>query len=459
MKVVDTIAAIATASGNSGIGIIRVSGDEAIEIVDKIFKSVNSDKKLVNVKSHTINYGHIVDNDKVIDEVLVSVMNGPHSYTGEDVVEINCHGGMIVIRKILEIVLKNGARTAEPGEFTKRAFLNGRMDLSQAESVMDVINAKNEFALSSSIEQLNGRVSEKIKSLREKIIYNIAFIESALDDPEHISIDGYSEKLSKILEEVNGELSRLINNFDNGRIVKEGVKTVILGKPNAGKSSLLNLLLGEERAIVTDIEGTTRDTLEESINLNGVFLNLIDTAGIRDSEDVVEQIGVNKAKELAEKSDLVIFVADASKELDENDKEIINLIKDKQAIVLLNKSDLGTIINEKNVFEFDNKPVITFSAKTGDGLDELENKIRDLFYEGKVKYNDELYITNARQKESLINAKNSIEEVIKSVENDMPEDFYSIDLMDAYTYLGQIIGESVEDDLVNEIFSKFCMGK
>lgn len=459
MKVVDTIAAIATASGNSGIGIIRVSGDEAIEIVDKIFKSVNSDKKLVNVKSHTINYGHIVDNDKVIDEVLVSVMNGPHSYTGEDVVEINCHGGMIVIRKILEIVLKNGARTAEPGEFTKRAFLNGRMDLSQAEAVMDVINAKNEFALSSSIEQLNGRVSEKIKSLRKKIIYNIAFIESALDDPEHISIDGYSEKLSKILEEVNGELSRLINNFDNGRIVKEGVKTVILGKPNAGKSSLLNLLLGEERAIVTDIEGTTRDTLEESINLNGVFLNLIDTAGIRDSEDVVEQIGVNKAKELAEKSDLVIFVADASKELDENDKEIINLIKDKQAIVLLNKSDLGTIINEKNVSEFDNKPVITFSAKTGDGLDELENKIRDLFYEGKVKYNDELYITNARQKESLINAKNSIEEVIKSVENDMPEDFYSIDLMDAYTYLGQIIGESVEDDLVNEIFSKFCIGK
>ena len=459
MKVVDTIAAIATASGNSGIGIIRVSGDEAVEIVDKIFKSVNSDKKLVNVKSHTINYGHIVDNDKVIDEVLVSVMNGPHSYTGEDVVEINCHGGMIVIRKILEIVLKNGARTAEPGEFTKRAFLNGRMDLSQAEAVMDVINAKNEFALSSSIEQLNGRVSEKIKSLRKKIIYNIAFIESALDDPEHISIDGYSAKLSKILEEVNGELSRLINNFDNGRIVKEGVKTVILGKPNAGKSSLLNLLLGEERAIVIDIEGTTRDTLEESINLNGVFLNLIDTAGIRDSEDVVEQIGVNKAKELAEKSDLVIFVADASKELDENDKEIINLIKDKQAIVLLNKSDLGTIINEKNVSEFDNKPVITFSAKTGDGLDELENKIRDLFYEGKVKYNDELYITNARQKESLINAKNSIEEVIKSVENDMPEDFYSIDLMDAYTYLGQIIGESVEDDLVNEIFSKFCMGK
>ena len=459
MKVVDTIAAIATASGNSGIGIIRVSGDEAIEIVDKIFKSVNSDKKLVNVKSHTINYGHIVDNDKVIDEVLVSVMNGPHSYTGEDVVEINCHGGMIVIRKILEIVLKNGARTAEPGEFTKRAFLNGRMDLSQAQAVMDVINAKNEFALSSSIEQLNGRVSEKIKSLREKIIYNIAFIESALDDPEHISIDGYSYKLSKILEEVNGELSRLINNFDNGRIVKEGVKTVILGKPNAGKSSLLNLLLGEERAIVTDIEGTTRDTLEESINLNGVFLNLIDTAGIRDSEDVVEQIGVNKAKELAEKSDLVIFVADASKELDENDKEIINLIKDKQAIVLLNKSDLGTIINKKNISEFDNKPVITFSAKTGDGLDELENKIRDLFYEGKVKYNDELYITNARQKESLINAKNSIEEVIKSVENDMPEDFYSIDLMDAYTYLGQIIGESVEDDLVNEIFSKFCMGK
>ena len=438
MKVVDTIAAIATASGNSGIGIIRVSGDEAIEIVDKIFKSVNSDKKLVNVKSHTINYGHIVDNDKVIDEVLVSVMNGPHSYTGEDVVEINCHGGMIVIRKILEIVLKNGARTAEPGEFTKRAFLNGRMDLSQAEAVMDVINAKNEFALSSSIEQLNGRVSEKIKSLREKIIYNIAFIESALDDPEHISIDGYSYKLSKILEEVNGELSRLINNFDNGRIVKEGVKTVILGKPNAGKSSLLNLLLGEERAIVTDIEGTTRDTLEESINLNGVFLNLIDTAGIRDSEDVVEQIGVNKAKELAEKSDLVIFVADASKELDENDKEIINLIKDKQAIVLLNKSDLGTIINKKNISEFDNKPVITFSAKTGDGLDELENKIRDLFYEGKVKYNDELYIILIQK------AIDKAEDIIKVAT------YFGVDLtakkdLIAIEYLNNIIGTTEED--------------
>ena len=444
----DTIAAIATAMTNSGIGIVRMSGDEAFEIIQKIYKG-KKEKYFQEEKGYTIHYGYIVDGEETIDEVLVMIMRGPHSFTGEDTVEINCHGGVYVMKRILETVIKYGARPAEPGEFTKRAFLNGRMDLSQAEAVMDVINAKNEFALSSSIEQLNGRVSEKIKSLRKKIIYNIAFIESALDDPEHISIDGYSDKLSKILEEVNGELSRLINNFDNGRIVKEGVKTVILGKPN----------LGEERAIVTDIEGTTRDTLEESINLNGVFLNLIDTAGIRDSEDVVEQIGVNKAKELAEKSDLVIFVADASKELDENDKEIINLIKDKQAIVLLNKSDLGTIINEKNVSEFDNKPVITFSAKTGDGLDELENKIRDLFYEGKVKYNDELYITNARQKESLINAKNSIEEVIKSVENDMPEDFYSIDLMDAYTYLGQIIGESVEDDLVNEIFSKFCMGK
>lgn len=459
MKVVDTIAAIATASGNSGIGIIRVSGDEAVEIVDKIFKSVNSDKKLVNVKSHTINYGHIVDNDKVIDEVLVSVMNGPHSYTGEDVVEINCHGGMIVIRKILEIVLKNGARTAEPGEFTKRAFLNGRMDLSQAEAVMDVINAKNEFALSSSIEQLNGRVSEKIKSLRKKIIYNIAFIESALDDPEHISIDGYSDKLSKILEEVNGELSRLINNFDNGRIVKEGVKTVILGKPNAGKSSLLNLLLGEERAIVTDIEGTTRDTLEEMINLSGITLNLIDTAGIRKTDDVVESIGVNKAKKLAEIADLVIYVVDSSRVLDDNDYEIMELIKDKKVLVILNKADLAQVTTAEDIKKIMNCETVTISAKQETGIEELEETVKSMFFNGEVKFNEDVYITSTRHKELLKKAENSLKLVLDGIDNMVSEDFLTIDLMAAYENLGLIIGEEIEDDLANRIFSKFCMGK
>lgn len=459
MKVVDTIAAIATASGNSGIGIIRVSGDEAIEIVDKIFKSVNSDKKLVNVKSHTINYGHIVDNDKVIDEVMVSVMNGPHSYTGEDVVEINCHGGMIVIRKILEIVLKNGARTAEPGEFTKRAFLNGRMDLSQAEAVMDVINAKNEFALSSSIEQLNGRVSEKIKSLRKKIIYNIAFIESALDDPEHISIDGYSDKLSKILEEVNGELSRLINNFDNGRIVKEGVKTVILGKPNAGKSSLLNLLLGEERAIVTDIEGTTRDTLEEMINLSGITLNLIDTAGIRKTDDVVESIGVNKAKKLAEIADLVIYVVDSSRVLDDNDYEIMELIKDKKVLVILNKADLAQVTTAEDIKKIINCETVTISAKQETGIEELEETVKSMFFNGEVKFNEDVYITSTRHKELLKKVENSLKLVLDGIDNMVSEDFLTIDLMAAYENLGLIIGEEIEDDLANRIFSKFCMGK
>lgn len=455
----DTIAAISTSTVSSGgISIVRISGPDAIIIGDKVFKS-KKNIKLANVQSHTVHFGNICDNGNEIDEALVIVMKAPNTYTRENIVEIDCHGGILVTKKVLEAVLNAGARLAEPGEFTKRAFLNGRIDLSQAEAVIDIINAKNDYALKSSVNQLDGKLSEKIKNIREIILNNVAFIEAALDDPEHFDIDANVDNLKNDVENCLNNVDNLLKTCDNGRIMHDGVRTVILGKTNAGKSSLLNVLAREERAIVTDIEGTTRDTLEESINLNGVFLNLIDTAGIRDSEDVVEQIGVNKAKELAEKSDLVIFVADASKELDENDKEIINLIKDKQAIVLLNKSDLGTIINEKNVSEFDNKPVITFSAKTGDGLDELENKIRDLFYEGKVKYNDELYITNARQKESLINAKNSIEEVIKSVENDMPEDFYSIDLMDAYTYLGQIIGESVEDDLVNEIFSKFCMGK
>lgn len=455
----DTIAAISTSTVSSGgISIVRISGPDAIIIGDKVFKS-KKNINLANVQSHTVHFGNICDNGNEIDEALVIVMKAPNTYTRENIVEIDCHGGILVTKKVLEAVLNAGARLAEPGEFTKRAFLNGRIDLSQAEAVIDIINAKNDYALKSSVNQLDGKLSEKIKNIREIILNNVAFIEAALDDPEHFDIDANVDNLKNDVENCLNNVDNLLKTCDNGRIMHDGVRTVILGKTNAGKSSLLNVLAREERAIVTDIEGTTRDTLEESINLNGVFLNLIDTAGIRDSEDVVEQIGVNKAKELAEKSDLVIFVADASKELDENDKEIINLIKDKQAIVLLNKSDLGTIINEKNVSEFDNKPVITFSAKTGDGLDELENKIRDLFYEGKVKYNDELYITNARQKESLINAKNSIEEVIKSVENDMPEDFYSIDLMDAYTYLGQIIGESVEDDLVNEIFSKFCMGK
>ncbi|WP_302810206.1 tRNA uridine-5-carboxymethylaminomethyl(34) synthesis GTPase MnmE [Eubacterium ventriosum] len=459
MKITDTIAAISSAAGNSGIGIIRVSGDEAIEVVDKIFRPANKNKKLANVESHTVHYGHIMDGDKTLDQVLVIVMKNPHSYTGEDTVEIDCHGGMLILKKVLDLVLKNGARTAEPGEFTKRAFLNGRIDLSQAEAVMDLINSKNDFALNSSIEQLKGGVSDAIKDIRKNIIYHIAFIESALDDPEHISLDGYDEEITKMLNENINKISKLVNSFDNGRIMKEGIKTVILGKPNAGKSSLLNLMLGEDRAIVTDIEGTTRDTLEENINFNGLSLKIIDTAGIRDTEDLVERIGVNKAKEIAKEGDLIIYVVDGSRELDDNDREIIKLINDKQAIILVNKSDMDTVINIDELKKDSNRDVILFSAKNGEGMDQLEEEIRNMFYSGKVTYNDQVYITNARHKEALENALESLKQVKNSVDAGMPEDFYSIDLMDAYTDLGLIIGESVEDDLVNEIFSKFCMGK
>lgn len=324
---------------------------------------------------------------------------------------------------------------------------------------MDLINSKNDFALNSSIEQLKGGVSDAIKDIRKDIIYHIAFIESALDDPEHISLDGYDEEITKMLNENINKISKLVNSFDNGRIMKEGIKTVILGKPNAGKSSLLNLMLGEDRAIVTDIEGTTRDTLEENINFNGLSLKIIDTAGIRDTEDLVERIGVNKAKEIAKEGDLIIYVVDGSRELDDNDREIIKLINDKQAIILVNKSDMDTVINIDELKKDSNRDVILFSAKNGEGMEQLEEEIRNMFYSGKVTYNDQVYITNARHKEALENALESLKQVKNSVDAGMPEDFYSIDLMDAYTDLGLIIGESVEDDLVNEIFSKFCMGK
>ena len=459
MKITDTIAAISTSTGNSGIGIIRVSGDEAIEIVDKIFKSNKEVKRLINVKSHTVNYGNIVDGEKVLDQVLVLVMKNPHSYTGEDTVEIDCHGGMLILKKVLDLVIKNGAKSAAPGEFTKRAFLNGRLDLSQAEAVMDLINSQNDFALNSSIEQLKGGVSEKIKEIRSDVIYHIAFIESALDDPEHISLDGYDNEISEMINKNISKIKKMIDTFDNGRIMKEGIKTVILGKPNAGKSSLLNRMLGEERAIVTDIEGTTRDTLEENINLNGLSLKIIDTAGIRNTDDKVEQIGVNKAKEIAEGADLIIYVVDGSKDIDENDKEILEIIKNKKVIVLLNKTDIDRVVDIEQLNEIPKEDIIEFSAKAGLGMDELEEKIKDMFYSGEITFNDQVYITNARHKEALENSYNSLLKVKESVDAGMPEDFYSIDLMDAYEQLGLIIGESVEDDLVNEIFSKFCMGK
>ena len=455
----DTIAAIATAMSSSGIGIIRVSGEQAVSIVNRIFISRKDNFDLNTAPSHHIYYGMIQDGEEVLDEVLVMLMRGPHSYTAEDTVEIDCHGGVLVMKKILETVIKYGARPAEPGEFTKRAFLNGRIDLSQAEAVIDVINAQNDYAVKSSVSQLKGSVSKKVKALRERILYQIAFIESALDDPEHISLDGYEEELSGKLDDMTGEMEKLVRSADSGRVVSEGIRTVILGKPNAGKSSLMNVLLGEERAIVTDIAGTTRDTLEEHIHMHGISLNIIDTAGIRETEDLVEQIGVNRAKVAADEADLIIYVVDGSRELDENDAQIMELIRDRKAVVLLNKTDLETVISEELLQAKTGKTVISISAKEETGIDKLEKTIQNLFYEGSIDFNDEVLITNVRHKTALQNALKSLYMVKQSIENQMPEDFLTIDLMDAYEQLGTIIGEAVEDNLVNEIFGKFCMGK
>ena len=454
----DTIAAIATAMSNSGIGIVRLSGSEAVAIIDRIFV-MPKNKKLADMPTHTIHYGHIKDGEEVIDEVMVLLMRGPKSYTREDTVEIDCHGGVYVVKRVMETVLKYGARPAEPGEFTKRAFLNGRIDLSQAESVIDIIHSKNEFALKSSLSQLSGVVSEKIKGIRGMILHEIAFIETALDDPEHISIDGYGEKLEAIVKDAMNRISVLLKNSDNGKLLKEGISTVIVGKPNAGKSSLLNTLVGEERAIVTDIAGTTRDVLEEQINLNGIILNVIDTAGIRETEDIVEKIGVDKAKKYLNQADLVIYVVDTSTALDENDFEIMELLKNRQAIILLNKSDLEPVTTQEEIRKYADKKMIQISAKEQSGIDEFEDNIKEMFFTGEVSFNDEVYITNIRHKNSLQEAYKSLELVLRSIKDEMPEDFYSIDLMNAYEELGVIIGEAVEDDLVNEIFSKFCTGK
>lgn len=454
----DTIAAIATAMSSSGIGIIRISGDAAVQIVDRIFFMKNG-KKLSDMPTHTIHYGHIKDGDEVIDEVMVVLMRAPKSYTKEDTVEIDCHGGVYVMKRVLETVIKYGAHPAEPGEFTKRAFLNGRIDLAQAESVIDIIHAKNEFALKSSERQLSGSLSSAVKTVREKLLHEIAFIESALDDPEHISLDGYPKTLQGIVEEAGKEIRKLLANSDNGKILKEGISTVIIGKPNAGKSSLLNTLVGEERAIVTDIAGTTRDVLEEQINLNGIILNVIDTAGIRKTDDVVEKIGVDRAKKYLNDADLAIYVVDTSTQLDENDFEIMELLKDRKAIILLNKSDLAPVTDRESIRKHLDKKMIAISAKEQTGIGELEETIREMFFTGEVTFNDEVYITNIRHKTALQEAMNSLNLVVQSIMDGMPEDFYSIDLMNAYEELGSIIGEAVEDDLVNEIFSKFCLGK
>ena len=454
----DTIAAIATPGSGSGIGVIRISGENAIEVADKIFQPKNRNKRLPEQPTYTIHYGNIVDGDKLLDEVIVLLMRGPHSYTAEDTVEIDCHGGTFVMRKILELVIRNGARPAEPGEFTKRAFLNGRIDLSQAEAVMDVIEAKNNYALQSSLGQLKGSLLEMIREMREKILYEIAYIESALDDPEHISLDGYPVELGEKVDNLLKIAGDLLKSSQNGRVLREGIRTVIVGKPNAGKSSLMNVLVGSNRAIVTDMAGTTRDILEEEIQLKGLNLNIVDTAGIRKTDDPVEKIGVERAKKAMLDADLILYVVDSSADLDENDEEIISFLQDQNAIILLNKADLPSALTVEKMQERLQKPTVSISAREETGMDELSDLIEHMFLSGEISFNDQVYLTNMRHQAAMEQVQSSLMKVKESISLGMPEDFFSIDLMDAYEALGSIIGESVGEDLVNEIFSKFCMG-
>lgn len=464
-----TIVGIASAAGG-GIGIIRVSGSESMKIVDSIFhpgKFNNEENEalidksyLQQQKSHTIHYGFIIDgNNEVVDEVMVSVMKAPATYTREDVVEINCHGGNYILQRVMQLLLEKGAFLAEPGEFTKRAFLNGRIDLSQAEAVMKMISSKNEFALQSAVKQLEGSVSKYIQQIREQILYEMGRIESALDDPEYYDLTGYSDELFDKTEQQIVSLQRLLDRFENGRMKSEGINTVIVGKPNAGKSSLMNILLDEDRAIVTDIAGTTRDALQESVRLGGLMLNLIDTAGIHNTEDTVEKIGVDRAKQYIEQADFILFVVDGSEEWSDEDEQILPLIAQKKGIILLNKADLKAKVSELFLKDKLSWDTIAFSNETKQGLQQLEQYITDKFERGDLQFNDQICLTSIRHKNAVMQAVNALHRVEQSIKDGMPEDFFTIDLMEAYQQLGLINGDTATEDLVNKIFEEFCMGK
>ncbi len=459
MYIDDTIAAIATAPGEGGIGIVRISGEKALDIAESIFESVNK-KSIKDYNPRTLIYGNIIDDAKIIDEVLLAYMKGPNTYTKEDVIEINCHGGFISVKKILELTLKKGARLAEPGEFTKRAFLNGRIDLSQAEAVIDIINAKTDLSYNVAQSQLEGTLSFKIKELRNKVTELLAHVEVAIDFPdedvEHITYENLYNKSKELKEEITS----LYETSETGKIIRDGLKTVIVGKPNVGKSSLLNAILKESRAIVTDIPGTTRDVIEEFVNISGIPLKIIDTAGIRETDDIVEKIGVQKSRESFESADLAILVLDASRELSVEDIDILENVKNKNTIVLINKTDLENKIDEDKIKEYvDEKRTIKISALERKGIDKLENEIADMVYKGNVSQGDSVMITNVRHKNSLEKAINAITDAIKAIEDNIALDFIEVDLKNIWDYLGEVSGDTVSEDLLDTIFRDFCIGK
>jgi tRNA modification GTPase len=455
----DTIAAIATSLSTSGIGIIRISGDDSFQIVHKIFKPHHENKKLEQQKSHTIHYGHIIYKGEMVDEVLVSIMKAPHTFTREDIVEINCHGGIVVMQKILGIVLSQGARLAEPGEFTKRAFLNGRIDLSQAEAVIDLINAKTDLSLKSSVSQLEGSLTHRIKPIRRDLLEIIAHIEASIDYPEYDIEELNSDYLIHKIRKIKDAFYKLYETAEHGKILREGVKTAIIGKPNVGKSSLMNALLKEERAIVTEVPGTTRDTLEEFINIGGIPLKIIDTAGIRETNDLVEKIGVEKSKAYLKDADLIILMLDVSQSLDLKDREILESIRDKKAIIVLNKIDLDESLELEDIKKISNWPIIKVSIKNRSGLDHFEEIIRNLYFQGNINFNDQVYVTNVRHKNALERAINSLDAVIETIHMGLPEDCLAIDLKNAYEASGEIIGDALGENIIDQIFSQFCLGK